>query len=377
MTENSCVRIVHVIYRLDVGGLENGLVNLINRLHQEKYKHIVICIDDYTDFNQRIKRDDVEFYALKKRDGKDPGVYWQMFKLLRKIRPQIVHTRNLPALDMVFIAFLARVPIRIHSEHGRDVIDIDGKNLKYQRLRRILSPLIRQFVALSKDLEQWLVDEVRIPAPKVLRICNGVDTERFYPAAKDERCVAFPFKEDAIFVIGSVIRMQTVKNPLLLVRAFIKLVTDSLGYDHVRLVMIGDGELFDQAIKEIKEAGLDSRCWLPGARDDVPELIRHFDVFVLPSLAEGISNTILEAMASGLPVIATDVGGNRELIDVGKTGTVVPSEHVDALVEALAECIENPEQSQAEAQQARQRAVEQFSIETMVEQYDRLYGGYC
>lgn len=134
--------VAHIIHRLDVGGLENGLVNIINRTPPERYRHAIICMIDYNPaFRARIRREGVECHALHKREGKDLGVYFRLRRLLSELRPDIVHTRNLSALEAQLPAWLAGVRCRVHGEHGRDVHDIDGRNRKYNLLRRALRPL--------------------------------------------------------------------------------------------------------------------------------------------------------------------------------------------------------------------------------------------
>ncbi|HLA81763.1 MAG TPA: glycosyltransferase, partial [Thermoleophilia bacterium] len=216
--------IAHLIYRLDMGGLENGLVNLINRIPPSRYRHAIICLTDYTDFRQRILREDVEIFALHKRPGHDLGSYFRLWRLLRRIRPDLIHTRNLAALEGVLPAALAGVPCRVHGEHGRDVGDVDGSSLRYRLLRRALSPLVHRFVALSFELQQYLLNSVGIRPEKVTAICNGVDTERFRPylGARATLPVA-GFAPASAFVIGTVGRMEAVKDPVTLARAFVRL----------------------------------------------------------------------------------------------------------------------------------------------------------
>ena len=141
-----------------------------------------------------------------------------------------------------------------------------------------------------------------------------------------------PFAEPASFVFGTVGRLQAVKNQALLARAFVRLLEIAPDLrERVRLVIVGEGPTRVEITRILADANASALAWLPGARDDVAQALRSFDAFVLPSLAEGISNTILEAMASGLPVIATRVGGNAELVDDGTTGTLVPSADTEAL----------------------------------------------
>ena len=367
--------IAHVIYRLDFGGLENGVVNLLNNLPKDKYRHVVIALTEVTDFKDRITNPEVECIALHKQPGKDLKVYIKLFRLFKKIRPQIVHTRNLPALDVAVPAWLSGVPKIIHSEHGRDTIDIDGKNSKYRLMRKVLSPIIDRFAALSVDLEDWLVDDVGIKATKVVRICNGVDTTKFSVQTRT-KVEDFPEAFAGRIVIGTVGRMEEVKDTLLLIKSFVRLLEKYPQMrERVRLVLIGTGSLYSAAQAMLKENEIESMVWMPGARDDIPAILKKLDIFVLPSLAEGISNTILESMASGLPVIATDVGGNSELVANGETGYLVPPSNTEAMTEAIYKYLENEELCQQHGENAIERVESNFSFAAMVEKYDALYSG--
>lgn len=365
--------IAHIIYRLDVGGLENGLVNLINRTPQ--YRHAIICMTDYSDFSRRIIHDAVTLHALDKREGKDFGVYVRLWRLLRRLRPQIVHTRNLSALEGQLPAAVAGVPGRVHSEHGWDVHDLDGSNRKYQWLRRLYRPLVQRYIPLSRDLECYLLQQVKVSSNKIVQIYNGVDTARFRPAlaVRDALPVA-GFAPPGTVVIGTVVRMQAVKDPLNMVQAFLRLLRRNAGArERLRLVMLGDGPLHRETQALLEAEGAAQLAWLPGARDDIPELLRCMDIFVLPSRAEGISNTILEAMASALPVVATRVGGNVELIAEGITGALVPAADPSALADAVEHYVHEPELRHRHGQAGRERVERAFSIDAMVARYVEVY----
>jgi hypothetical protein len=128
-----------VVFRFDVGGLENGVVNLINHMPADAYRHAVISLTEITDFRRRIVRDDVSFVALEKPPGHAIRIYPRLFRLFRQLRPAIVHSRNLAALEVAMPAWAAGVPVRIHGEHGRDIGDLDGSSRKYQWLRRFIA----------------------------------------------------------------------------------------------------------------------------------------------------------------------------------------------------------------------------------------------
>src|SRR6266436_3237324 len=372
--------IAHVIYGLKVGGVENGLVNLINHMPAERYRHAIVCITDYSDFRGRIRREDVECYALQKPPGKVPGFYVRIWKLLRQLRPDIVHTRNLTALAAPVPATLAGAPVRIHGEHGRDMVDLDGSNVKYQRVRRLIRPFVHQYIALSRDLESYLVDRIGVPRQRLAQIYNGVDTDLFKPAGARRAPLPIPgFAGAETVVIGTVGRMQPVKDQLTLVRAFVRLL--ELRADlraRLRLVMIGEGALRQPALALLEQAGMLDLAWLPGERADIPELMRGLDLFVLPSLAEGISNTILEAMASGLPVVATRVGGNPELVEEGHTALLVPADDPRAMAAAIEVYAADAAKRSRHGAAGRAAAEARFSLHAMVgaylEVYDRALG---
>ena len=375
MSTQKPLLIVHIIYRLGVGGLENGLVNLINRLPAEHYRHAIICLKDSTDFSRRIQRDDVEIYAMHKREGQDLASFSNVYRLLRKLKPAIVHSRNLAAIEYQLCALLAGVPYRVHSEHGWDVFDPDGNNVKYQWLRRLLGLLIHRFIPLSLHLHDYLRYKVGIPSAKITRICNGVDTKLFYPSehgrVMPRDC---PLLLSGKVGIGTVGRMHGVKDQLTLVKAFIVACGQSAAFaERARLLLIGDGPLRLEAIQLLDGNGLTDKAWLPGERDDIADILRCLDLFALPSKAEGISNTILEAMASGLPIIATNVGGNPELVVDGETGLLVEKEDVAAMSVAMLQLVADDVLRGQLAKASYQRALDEFSIERMVERYQQVY----
>lgn len=367
--------VVHVMYRFDVGGLENGVVNLINRMPAEHYRHAVLSLTGISDFRHRIRRDDVQFIALGKAPGHLIADYPRLYRLFRELRPAIVHTRNLAALEAAAPAWAAGVPVRIHGEHGRDVGDLDGSNRKYQWVRRFYRPFVSHWVALSRDLEQYLIRRVGVPPQRIAQLYNGVDADRFRPAEQTADMAAdCPFRRPDHWLVGTVGRMQTVKDQTLLARAFVLLLERHPELrSRVRLVMIGEGPLRAESLAILEQAGAADMAWLPGERNDIPELLRSLDCFVLPSLAEGISNTILEAMASGLPVIATRVGGNPELVREGGTGVLVPPADAEAMAEAIARYAFAPTTAAECGRQARAEALGRFSMESMEAAYRGLY----
>jgi sugar transferase (PEP-CTERM/EpsH1 system associated) len=368
--------VVHVMHRFDVGGLENGIVNLINHMPAAAYRHAVVALTEVTDFRRRVLRDDVEFIALHKPPGHGVWLYPQLYRLFRRLRPAILHSRNLAALETVVPAWLAGVPVRLHGEHGRDVEDLDGASRRHQWLRRIYRPFVQHYFALSRDLASYLIEKIGVPPSRVTQVYNGVDPLRFRPAesAVVPAIPGCPFGAPAHWIVGTVGRMQAVKDQVLLARAFVQALREQPSLrERLRLVMVGEGPLKAQALAELQAAGVADLAWLPGERADVPEVMRGLQCFVLPSLAEGISNTILEAMASGVPVIATAVGGNADLVDHGRSGEIVPAGDVQAMANALLRLASDPARAASMGRAGRADAEQKFSMQAMVAAYQGRY----
>ncbi|MCS7101648.1 MAG: TIGR03088 family PEP-CTERM/XrtA system glycosyltransferase [Burkholderiaceae bacterium] len=368
--------IVHVVYRFAVGGLENGVVNLINRMPRDRWRHAVVALTDVCErFRQRVQRDDVAYFPLHKPAGHAVRLYPRLFRLFRELRPAVVHTRNLAALEATVPAWAAGVPVRVHGEHGRDIDDLDGASRKHRLLRRLYRPFVQQYVALSRDLERYLTRAIGVPPQRVRHIYNGVDARRFAPTGGPRAAVKdSPFNAPGLFVLGAVGRFEPVKDPLNLVQALARafaLRPDAA--ERLRLVLVGDGPLREPAAEAVRSANLDRFVWFAGERADVPDLLRGLDGFVLPSLAEGISNTLLEAMATGLPVIATRVGANADLMENGRCGQLVPRADPQALAQAILRYLDDPQLAARHGRAARQIVEQRFTLEHMVHEYEDLY----
>jgi Glycosyltransferase len=248
--------------------------------------------------------------------------------------------------------------------------DPEGKRLRYRLVRRAYRPFVNHYVALSHHLNDYLERAVGVPRERISQTYNGVDTEHFRPADTRLPIPGCPFGAIDEWLIGWVGRMEGVKDPLNLARAFIRASERS---DRLRLVLVGDGALRADLENVFKTAGLLDRVWFAGERKDVADIMRGLDCFALPSLAEGISNTILEAMASRLPVVATRVGGNPELIESGMTGVLVPRASSDALADALLHYFNHRATARRHAKAARQLVENRFSLSRMVHDYSSLY----
>jgi sugar transferase (PEP-CTERM/EpsH1 system associated) len=360
--------VVHLTYALDFGGLETLLVQCINGMPAHKYRHAVVCLTHYTAFADKITQPGVELFALNKPPGLGLASHGAFWKLMRRLRPAILHTYNLAAAEYALTGALAGVPVRIHAEHGRDAGDPNGKNRRHNLLRRLLAPFIDRYVPVSGDLHRWLKTEVGIADAKNQLIDNGVDTAHFTPAPTPP----------AAFVIGTVGRLQRVKDQAALVDAFIRLrALAPLDADRLRLVIVGDGPLGAALAQQVADAGIGEQVWLAGARTDIADLMRTFSVFALPSLAEGMPVTLLEAMSCGLPVVASRVGGIPELVLENNTGLLVPPQDPQAMAAALAQYLRHPALAKQHGAAGRARIEARYSITAMLSGYTSLYDALC
>lgn len=375
MTPGRRPLIAHVVYGFRVGGLENGIVNLINHMPVDRYRHVLISLTDGdAAFHGRIRSQEVALFQLHKQPGHGMKLYPAVFALLRRLRPDIVHTRNLAALEMAVPAWAAGVPVRLHGEHGWDTSDPAGQSRRHRLVRKAYSPFVSHYIALSAHLENYLTQRVGISRRRVTRICNGVDVGRFSRARSDGTFSGMPFNGANDWLVGTVGRLQAIKDQLNLVRGFASWVQrNQSAYERARLILVGDGPLRPEVEALRSQLGLEDHVWLAGERDDIPAVMAMLDCFVLPSRAEGISNTLLETMACGYPVVATRVGGNGELVVDGATGRLVPSEDPEALADAMNYYFSDPACAIAHGRAGRFRVEREFSLEAMVDMYLACY----
>ena len=368
------IRVVHVVYSFSVGGLENIIVQLINRMPPERFEHVLVSLTTFGEFAQRIQQPGVQLIALNKAPGHAVPLYPKIWRLFRQLKPDVVHTCNLAALEVVPLAWAAGVPLRVHAEHGWDSHDPQGKNPKYQRLRRFYKPFVSHYVSVSQDLDDYLARAIGVPVHRRSLVANGVDTDVFTPMAQPAPPVGCPFVPGQHWLLGTVGRLQTVKNQPFLAQAFVRLLAMyPEAAQRARLVMVGDGPLRPEVDRVLARAGVQHLVWLPGARQDVAAILQSLDCFVLPSLTEGTSCTLQEAMATGLPTVATAVGGTPALLEDGRTGQLVQPGDVDGLAQALWAYMSDPTLAQAHGALARQHALQRFALGGMISRYDALF----
>ncbi|MFM9437459.1 sugar transferase (PEP-CTERM/EpsH1 system associated) [Janthinobacterium sp. CG_23.3] len=319
------IHIQHVLLSLEPGGLENGVVNVVNRLSGDAFRSSICCLQRAGDFAPRV-RAGVPIREMGWRGGNDLRLAWRLARLFRETRPDVVHTRNAEAFFYGFLgAKLAGVNCIVHSEHGRAFTD---RAIRFH-LQRWWTAHIQAVFAVSAQLKRELVAHIGMPAQRIQVLRNGVDLERFCAGAGAGGRAALRRQlglGDADLLVGSVGRLVAVKNHALLLTALAALARR----DWVA-VLVGEGPA-RAALEELaRSLGIAGRVRFAGQRDDVAAWLAAMDVYVLSSTNEGVSNTLLEAMASGLACVASDIGGNPELIADARHGCLFASGDAAAL----------------------------------------------
>ena len=374
-------KIVHVVHSLQTGGLENGLVNLLNCLDPERFQQTVCCLTSAGKFAERIKIPSAEVIELNMPAGQFRFPLLRLTKIFHRLSPNIVHTRGWPTVDAVFAARCAGVSYLVHGEHGREHSDVEGKNWKRNQIRRLVGHVVDRYVIVCDFFRLWLNEMCRVKSERIVYIPNGVDTEKFRPSDGGSALEASPSEVRKRLrsqlglppnpvLVGTVGRLDPVKDFPTLMKGF-RQIKDS--FSGAKLVIVGDGPVRSNLSRLGEELGLDSSLIWLGERNDIPELLRSFDIFVQTSIFEGMSNTILEAMASSLPIIATDTGGNPEVVSNGENGILVPVGGVTELSVALQKYLSDPVLRYKHGSNSRRRAIDCFDLSLMATRYAEMY----
>ncbi|HEC16059.1 MAG TPA: glycosyltransferase [Sedimenticola sp.] len=365
--QSKLVNVLHLIQGLDIGGLEIMVINLLKRLDRERYHSSVCCFDTLGSLAPRLTEKGIEVHLLKRNPGVDFSYIIRLAKFLRKQNTQILHLHNPTAFFYGAIAGkLAGTPGIIYTEHGRDF----SSSKKVRFANRMLSRLVDKVVTVADFGKRFLVEEEGIAGNRITTIHNGIDGARFGLAADElELRSALGLKEDQV-VIGIVARLDPIKNHAVLLKAMQQVVA---ARPSSVLLVIGDGPLRGDLESQTKALGLEANVRFLGARQDVPDLLHLLDLFVLCSRSEGLSLTLIEACAAARPIIATDVGGNSEVVEHGVNGLIVPSGQPEALAKAMMELLDDADKARRMGASGRQKFEREFTLDAMVQAYERLY----
>lgn len=361
------VRVAHVLYSFgNIGGLENGLVNILNSLRQDGFFHIVCSLSTLGSIRERVFARNVSYYALNKREGNDFSIPFKLYSIFKKEKIDVVHLRNWASMLEGFVAAkFAQVNKIIYSEHGRHFEDIWYRHTLKTALKRYIFSHVDVLLCVSADLAREMAELYKLQR-KAKVIINGVDLDKFVPLSHSEARKRYGWSKHEK-VIGTVARLDNGKNLDQLIEDI-----SILGKEN-GLVIVGDGPEKSKLENLIQQQGHKGRMILMGHQDDIPGLLNCFDVFALPSGSEGLSNVILEAMACGLPVVAYDVGGNKELIVNEKGGYLVDLNNRTGFSKAVESLIIDCVLRKQMGDYNRDRVSKKFSVKNMAASYSAMY----
>lgn len=361
------VTVAHVVQNLQTGGLERVVINLMRGVNRLDYRSILFILGEGGKLVDELEQDGLEFVALNKKPGMDYRLFGRMARHFKREVVDVVHAHNFSPLVYGAVAGrLSGASGVVYTAHG---VKTSGRRKQslFQRFR-----LVDKMVFVSDDARSVAVERGGVAVRNILTIVNGVDLDRYSvsPAGDRETKRREVGISPGAEVVGIVARLTPAKDHSNLFRAFKRVLSVTPG---ARLLVVGDGELRGELEAEVIELGVQGEVIFLGDRSDVPDLLGIMDVFVLSSYTEGLAMTLLEAMAAGLPIVATRVGGNTEAVVDGQTGFIVPPRDERALAGAVLELLEDKERAREMGRMGRARAVEKFGTDTMVREYEKLY----
>jgi len=358
----SGIKVLQVVWSLEVGGMERVVVHLLKGLPAQGCAAEVVTLGGAGGMAQDLGPG-VKHWELNKAPGLDLKLARSLARLVRTTGADVLHAHNtVSQLYAVMASLFTRCPVVV-TLHGANY----GGSERHRRLRRILAARCAATACVSQDALAAARDLDHIPASRLHLVYNGIDVQEM-SAAREERQAArqelgLGPADRAVISVG---RLSHEKDYATLLRALAAL-------PGPRLLLVGHGPARGELERLTGELGLGERVAFLGERSDVPRLLAACDLFALSSLTEGISMALLEAMAGGLPVAATAVGGTPELVIPGETGLLVPPGDPAALAQAMGALLADPERSQAYGQAGARRVAERFSLEAMAKAYVELY----
>lgn len=362
------INIAHIVHSMNVAGAEKVVYDITTGLNGV-FKFSVLCLDSVGPLGEELRQRGVQVKAL----GRNPGVDFSLIgKLAREIRENtidVIHAHQYtPYFYGVTAAMISGRCKVIFTEHGRHYPD--RRRIKRVIFNQFLNLFTRSITGVSEFSKNSLVEYEVFPKDKIKVIYNGIQPEFFDlnidVEAKKQELGLNPKDK----IIGIIARLEPVKDHAMLLRAFAQVVKE---ITQVKLLIVGDGKLRVELEDLAKVLNINNNVKFLGVRRDIPELLKIFDVFVLSSLSEATSVTLLEVMAAGVPIVATNVGGNPEIVLEGKTGLLVPRGDNKAMARALIKILNNPDKAKKMGFVGKERVDELFTLDQMLKAYSDLY----
>ncbi len=359
---------MHVVLDMDLGGLQRIVNLLIKRMNYERFEPYLCCLDRGGLFCDEFTCDDVHSSVLGRRPGPfDMKMFRKLIKILKGSKIDIIHSHNGCSLYAAMAGKVCGIQGIIHTDHGRLVPD--RKTAIWED--RIASLMMDRFVSVSNQLTEYLTKTVKVNEKILCTIVNGIDTDRFVPIAhekREEKRVKLNLNVNAR-IIGTVCRLDPIKNLKLLIDS-VPVILQKI--PDCQVVIVGDGPDEKNLRDQASRLNLNSKVIFTGRVTDIEKVMPIFDLYVNTSVSEGTSMTILEAMSCGLPVIASDVGGNAALVDTSG-GALFPSGQADMFQNSVINILSNPTMLREMGEKSRRKVKSRFSFDHVVEQYENLY----
>ncbi len=371
MPNRKTINVLQLIEGLSFGGAETKLLELISQMDRNRFNTVVCSLGMGDRIKNKFDDLNVKFVNLKRRGRIDPKIIWEVAKLIRNEKIDVVMTTLFYA-DVV--GALARAISPAKAVFSWETISAPEWLLRHRLLTyRFAMHFCDKVVSVSNATADWLVKKRGLPPNKVMVIPYGVDLKLYQVGRNPELKAKLGIPVESP-VVGVVARLHPQKGHCYLIEAARAIVA---AHPAVRFVFVGDGELRPQLQRQVRDHGLAQHFHFLGFREDVKDLLQTFDIFVLPSLYEGLPNVVLEAMATGLPVVATAVDGTTELIVDSETGFLVPPRNAQALADKISILLGDANPRQAFGQKGRQRVEQHYSLEKQVAGFQDLYESYC
>lgn len=360
--------LLFVTHSLRMGGIEMLIVRFARHWVSRGWCVHSACFASGGVLENELRASGVTVHDLAKREGLDFGLPGRLRRLIRAERIDVVHTNNFSPWLYVELACIG-LPVRVvHTEHSL----VEGEKRRRWIAERLLARRSAAVIAVSADVRKQMIDRCGIDPAHVRVVVNGVDTAQFAPSAELRVAVREEFSiPQAAPLIGTVGRLVPVKDQANLLRAFAALRADDGAPPW--LLIVGDGPEAANLRGLAASLKIEDRVVFAGLRHDTPRMLNALDVFALSSLSEGMSVGMLEAMSTALPVVATNVGGNPQLIREGDTGLLVPAADSPALAGGFARLLGDASLRAKLGRNAREYCVREYSFTKMLDAYGALY----
>ena len=369
--------LLYVFDNMEFGGGERVFAQIINRLSVKKYKIMVACLPTGT-FIEKIEGSGTQIISVDMRNRFNPGVILQLSSLIKKEKVDIVHSQGARADFFARMAaklagapnVVSTVPMPVE---GFDVSPI--RKIVYKIFNRFSERFVDRFMVVSGALEKMMIERHRIEPQRVVKIYNGIEKDDFCITDDEIACKRVGFRNNSGFgggipIIGVIGRLVWQKGFEYFIEAIPEVLEE---FKAARFVLVGGGELEGELKLKSKRLKLENKIFFTGFRHDIKDILASVDIFVMPSLLEGLPVVLLEAMAMGKPIIATDIDGINEVLENGKTGLLIPPKSPEALSEAIVNLLSHRDHAYQMGINARRVVEKRFGVDIMVEKVEEVY----